>query len=85
MITHDDTHINLIAQFIISWRDSGHFLPYEDYEVIEEWLRINSDTDLILRTLSELLPKFYEKKSQGSKTMPLKMLSRKVAAKIRKN
>jgi hypothetical protein len=84
MAINDDQR-NLIAQFILSWRNSGHFLPYEDHEVIDEWLRINHDTELLLKVLSEILPGFYQGKNSGSKSQPLKLISRRVTSKIRKS
>lgn len=51
----------LIAQYVLSFRHSGHFLPYEDYQIVQEWLKVARDPDRLLVILSEYLPPYFEK------------------------
>jgi hypothetical protein len=53
----------LIVQYVLECRGQGLFLPYQDYQVVDEWLRAagaNGMTpDDLLLVLSEALPAFY--------------------------
>ena len=51
----------LIAQFVIECRSSGLFLPYDDYLVIDELVRLEPDSDRLLLVLAEVLPQWYQK------------------------
>lgn len=62
----------LIAEYILECRGQGHCLPYVDYAVIDEWLRIAQDTDRLLLVLADVLPKFYE---AGSRSGPVRTLA----------
>lgn len=52
---------HLIVQYVIECRKVGHFLPYDDYQIIQSWLKICVDPDQLLLTLEEHLPKYFAK------------------------
>jgi hypothetical protein len=64
---------DLIVHYVLECRGSGHFLPYIDYQVIEEWLAASRDADDLLVILSDVLPRFYARdaRADGSKPKPL--------------
>jgi len=71
-----------IAQYVVSIRQSGVFLPYDDYNVIDQWLNISQDVDRIVTVLSELLPPYFDAKRQKGFLPGLKGISRKVEKKL---
>jgi hypothetical protein len=56
---------DLIVQYVLECRGAGLFLPYQDYQVIDEWLGCSSDTDALLLVLSEVLPGFFDVQATG--------------------
>lgn len=50
---------DLILQYVLDCRGEGLFLPYQDYQIIEEWLGALSNVDELLMVLSEVLPPFF--------------------------
>ncbi len=46
----------LIAQYVIDVRGKAFFLAYQEYEIIDEWLRVARDVDELLVVLSDILP-----------------------------
>ena len=57
--------VDLIVQYVLECRGAGLFLPYQDYQVIEEWLAAASDADALLLVLADVLPPFFEPKTQS--------------------
>lgn len=51
---------DLILQYVLECRGSGHFLPYSDHEIIASWLKATTDLDELLLVLSDVLPQFFE-------------------------
>lgn len=51
----------LIMHYVVECRGKGHFLPYSDHEIIQEWLTWTTDPDQLLIALSEVLPPYFEK------------------------
>ena len=71
----------LIAQYFIERRNSGAFLSYHEYKIIDAWLAAaENDTKLVLY----LLHKEFEIQDEGSDTRArtLKSLHRKILNKI---
>lgn len=78
----DMTNEELLAHYIIETRGSGHFLAYQDYELIKGWLKAaNDDADHLLLILSELLPAYFQK-SRGAGAR-LAGVSKSVYSKLR--
>jgi hypothetical protein len=71
-----------IAQFVVSIRQSGVFLPYDDYSIIDRWLNISPDVDRIVTVLSELLPPYFDAKRQKGFLPGLQGISKKVEKKL---
>ena len=73
----------LIAQYVIQMRKKGHTLPYDDYQVIENWLSANIDADQLLVILDDILPEIYEAGENEKRVPPsLKKVSKKVMKRI---
>jgi hypothetical protein len=53
--------VDLIVQYVLECRGAGLFLPYQDYQVIEEWLASSCDADGLLLVLADVLPAFFER------------------------
>ena len=56
---------DLVAQYVVECRGSGHFLAYLDYQVIDEWLQATKEPDQLLLILSEILPGHFSKAPAG--------------------
>ena len=55
----DASHLKnkqLIIQYLIEQRQSGHNLPYDDYITINQWLRAAPSAEHLLMILSDLVP-----------------------------
>ena len=50
---------DMILQYVLECRGKGLFLPYQDYQVIDEWLSAAPDQDELLLILSDVLPVFF--------------------------
>jgi len=69
----------LIAQYIIELKGSGHMLPYSDYEYIEIWLReVSDNSDTLLLVLSEILPDYFGEGDDKKARRSLKGVHKKV-------
>jgi hypothetical protein len=74
---------DLILHYVLECRGAGHFLPYLDYQVIEEWVRASADADDLLLVLSETLPDFFAKSRAGRKPRSLRGARRMVMSKLK--
>ena len=54
----------LIIQYLIEQRGSGHSLPYDDYITISEWLKASPSSDHLLMILSDIVPNYYRKSKE---------------------
>ncbi len=61
---------NLIAQFIIEYRGRGHFLPYDDHQLIKKWISLAGSVDALLLILSDMVPEFFKASSTLGKHPP---------------
>lgn len=52
--------VDLIVHYVLECRASGLFLPYQDYQIVEEWLAISKDADDLLLILSDVLPAYFD-------------------------
>lgn len=50
---------DVVTQFVLQHRNSGHFLPYSDHEIVNEWLAAAAELDDLLVVLSDLLPVYF--------------------------
>ena len=69
----------LIVQYVVECRAKGHFLPYDEHRLINKWLAVATDADILLLILSELLPDFYAKSQNRSHPPSLTRLDRKIS------
>ena len=85
LINHDDLDdIGVLSHYIIQLRGSGHFLPYDDYALLEKWLKEAGDLDSLLVILSEILPDLYGSTTFKKRPVPrLTMVDKKVCRRIR--
>lgn len=67
-----------IVQYILELRGQGHFLPYQDYEIVSTWVAEAAGEDELLLVLSETLPQFFEKTPAGSKPKSLMSINSKI-------
>ena len=52
----------LIARFIMEHKKQGHFLAYEDHDIVKNWVAAaGRDTDRLLLILNDILPAYFEK------------------------
>ncbi len=52
----------LVARFIIETKGRGHFLAYEDHDILKNWVKAaGSDTDRLLLILDDILPSYFQK------------------------
>ncbi len=70
---------NLIAQFIIEYRGRGHFLPYDDHQLLKKWIAQAGNVDELLLILSDIVPEFFKNSvAQGKHPPSLMRLDKKV-------
>ena len=63
---------DLIVHYVLECRGSGLFLPYQDYQIIEDWLAATADADELLLVLSDVLPSYFGKGTgQSGRPRPL--------------
>lgn len=74
----DEQFLQQIVQYILELRGQGHFLPYQDYEIVSSWVAAATDEDALLLVLSETLPHFFEKTITGSKPKSLLSVNNKI-------
>lgn len=71
--------LELISHLILERKGKGFQLPYEDYQIISNWLEMSEEKDILFETLEEVLPKYFpENKDNSSKS--LRGLNRKVTS-----
>ncbi len=71
----------LIAQFVLECRDTGAFLPYGDYSVIQEWVMAMPDIEHLLLILADTLPEYFSNAS-GRTPRGLRGARKKILQKI---
>lgn len=74
---------DLILQYVLECRSGGHFLPYLDYQIIEEWLLQSPSADDLLLVLSEVLPDFFAKSREGHQPRSLRGARRLVLSRLK--
>ena len=72
----------MVQTFIIECRGQGVQLPYSDLQIISDWIKAAPNPDLLLLTLSELVPEYYEAKAERRIPPSLKGLDRKVTRRL---
>jgi hypothetical protein len=70
--------INLVVQFIIEYRGKGHFLPYDDHQIVKNWLTLCASPESLLLALSDIIPDFYQKHSSKQFPPSLSRINKKV-------
>ena len=76
----------LVVQYVLDCSNAGFMLPYDDYEIIETWLQKTRDVDELLLILSDLLPRYFERRvAKGGRPGSLKGIHRAVLKKIKDN
>ena len=71
---------NLIAQYILSSRQSGAFLRYSEYAYIDKWLELG-DEDSLMLVLEDLLNNLYNKPHNGHPPS-LALIDKKVCSRL---
>ena len=77
-VEENELFLKNIVQYILELRSQGHFLPYQDYEIVSSWVEAATDEDELLLVLSEILPEFFGKVPEGSKPKSLSSINKKV-------
>lgn len=73
----------MVIDFVVECRGSGHFLPYRDYEIIEKWIDFCQDFEKLVLVLEEELPVYFEKATHPPPL--LAGVDRKVCHRLREN
>jgi hypothetical protein len=69
----------LIIQYLVEQRQSGHSLPYDDYITINLWMKASPSSDHLLMILSDLVPTYYAKsRAKFNRPISLNGLKNKV-------
>lgn len=63
-------YLQTLVQFVISCRQQGHFLPYQDYQLLEEWLELAHHPNDLLAILDEQLPRLYRPCQKQGQPLP---------------
>ena len=69
---------NLIVQYVVECRGQGHFLRYEDYGLISNWLKIAGDPDVLLLVLADILPGYFDASRRSGPARNLGGVNRRV-------
>ena len=77
-VSDNELFLKNVVQYILELRARGHFLPYQDYEIVAAWVEAATDEDELLLVLAEVLPDFFGKVPEGSKPKSLSSLNKKV-------
>lgn len=67
-----------VMDYIITIRDRGPFLAYEDYQLLQRWLQKCPDQNKLILVLDEFLPQMFEKAGTEAKPPSLKRVAKKV-------
>jgi hypothetical protein len=64
-----ETPQSLIADFVLECKGKGSFLPYVDYSIIEEWIKVSQNIDELLLILSDVLPEYFNGEKASGKQL----------------
>lgn len=73
----------LIVEYILEYRGAGHFLAYDEYQLVVDWLSIAGSVDRLLIVLSELVPKYYVEDAPRRHPRSLKGLALRVERRLK--
>jgi hypothetical protein len=73
-----EVFVKSVVQYVLELRAQGHFLPYQDYEIVAGWVEAASGEDELLLVLAEILPGFFSKVPIGGKPKSLSSVNKKV-------
>ncbi|MGE0173895.1 MAG: hypothetical protein AB7T49_13955 [Oligoflexales bacterium] len=73
--------LDLITHYVLECRGKGLFLPYDEHDLIVNWLRHSKDANRLLIILSDLLPPFFD--GRTAKPKSLRRINTKVLKKIK--
>ena len=73
--------IEELSEFITEYRGKGHFLPYEDLELLKKWAELSNSVEMakVALILAELLEPYVK----DSKNLRLKAIDREFTRKIK--
>ena len=72
------TEQQFIASLVVSQKNHGVFLSYDDYQIIQRWLHYCPDIDFLILLLADILPRLFESNPRAS----LKSIDRTIMGKI---
>jgi hypothetical protein len=73
----------VIAQYVIHCKAAGMCLSYSEYQVIDTWLdAADSNDELLLLVLSEILPPHYQKQGPFKRQSSLQFFHKSVMKKL---
>jgi hypothetical protein len=75
---HNEQFLQHVVHYILELRAQGHFLPYQDYEIVSSWVEAAPAEDDLLLVLADILPEFFGKTPPGSKPKSLSSVNRKI-------
>ena len=74
---------DLILHYVLECRGNGHFLPYQDYQIIDDWLKAAPDADELLLVLSDVLPPYFQGDGRRDKPRSLGGAQKMVLRRLR--
>jgi len=77
-IDESEVFLKNVVQYILDLRAQGHFLPYQDYEIVAKWIEAASNEDELLLVLADVLPGFFARVPEGVKPKSLSSVNKKV-------
>ena len=77
-LSDSEVFVKSVVQYVLELRAQGHFLPYQDYEIVAGWVEAASGEDELLLVLADILPEFFSKVPSGGKPKSLSSVNKKV-------
>ena len=68
----------LVMHYVLEKRAHGHFLPYQDYAIIDNWLSLAKDVDQLLIGLEQYLPPYFQRFCQHNHAPSLKGIDKTI-------
>ena len=78
--------IELISRYVMETTNKGHFLPYEDYDIIKKWMSCSDNIDHLLAVLDEVFEELHINADQNKikrSNLKLKNINKKVLNKLK--
>ncbi len=76
--------VELVCRYIMEVKNKGHFLPYEDYDIVKKWIKCSKNIDHLLVVLDEVFGELNINVDPiKGKNIKLKNIDKKVLKKLK--